>query len=449
MGIYSPQALPASDGDPGVVNAEFTADDTGKSSDFTGEMYWGTGDHDFYAYYPYDEGNDSEPRTAVPISLASEQTQSVKNNSRHIGALDFMVATPLTGIYPLGDAGDETSGVNFIYNHIFTLLEFQIIGSGSLKKVKLSGSGALAFSGGTIDITQETPDAGVAYTIDNMGGESGEVTVTLTTPVDLESFRPVSVYMMINPAEYSGNMDIFIQIEKDYKIMTKSLPEGGFERGKKYEVPLDAGDFANTVTFTYRGEEVTYGIVEGANRKLWMDRNLGASRVASAYNDSEAYGDLFQWGRLDDGHQDRGSGTTDELSTTDDPGHDNFITSQDTPYDWRDPQNDDLWQEVEGTIINNGCPAGWRVPTEAEWEAELQSWISENRAGAFASPLKLPVGGYRYRGNGLLDRVGTMGGYWSSTVDFFRSRFLFLDNDIATMGTDDRAHGNSVRCIKD
>ncbi len=55
-------------------------------------------------------------------------------------------------------------------------------------------------------------------------------------------------------------------------------------------------------------------IVEGANRKLWMDRNLGASRVASAYNDSEAYGDLFQLGRLDDGHQDRGSVTTRYVS---------------------------------------------------------------------------------------------------------------------------------------
>ncbi|MEY4885721.1 MAG: hypothetical protein RL151_1030, partial [Bacteroidota bacterium] len=64
---------------------------------------------------------------------------------------------------------------------------------------------------------------------------------------------------------------------------------------------------ASTVTFTYRGATVTYGTVVGANGKCWLDRNLGASRVATTVTDATAYGDLFQWGRLDDGGQDRNS----------------------------------------------------------------------------------------------------------------------------------------------
>ncbi|MFZ1451482.1 MAG: hypothetical protein WAT20_02205, partial [Ferruginibacter sp.] len=44
--------------------------------------------------------------------------------------------------------------------------------------------------------------------------------------------------------------------------------------------------------------------------KIWMDRNLGASRVATSSTDDLAYGDLYQWGRLTDGHQNRTSGTT-------------------------------------------------------------------------------------------------------------------------------------------
>lgn len=35
----------------------------------------------------------------------------------------------------------------------------------------------------------------------------------------------------------------------------------------------------------------------------WMDRNLGANRAATSFNDSESYGHLFQWGRFADGHQ--------------------------------------------------------------------------------------------------------------------------------------------------
>lgn len=40
-----------------------------------------------------------------------------------------------------------------------------------------------------------------------------------------------------------------------------------------------------------------------------MDRNLGVSRIATSSTDSEAYGDLYQWGRLSDGHEKRTSPT--------------------------------------------------------------------------------------------------------------------------------------------
>ena len=53
--------------------------------------------------------------------------------------------------------------------------------------------------------------------------------------------------------------------------------------------------------------------------KTWMDRNLGASRAATSSKDSEAYGDLYQWGRAADGHQKRNSATTRKLSSTDTP----------------------------------------------------------------------------------------------------------------------------------
>ncbi|TVR72019.1 MAG: hypothetical protein EA408_08075, partial [Marinilabiliales bacterium] len=156
VGIYSPEALPPAKGETGVKNAEFTAQTSGKSSEFEGNIYWGFGLHDFYAYYPYDGGNDSEPATAVSISLASEQTQSGGDDSDHIGALDFLVATPVTGVSPPVEP-DKVTGVNFRYNHVFTLLEFKITGTGTLTKVKLSGPGTLAFGDGTIDITQGTP----------------------------------------------------------------------------------------------------------------------------------------------------------------------------------------------------------------------------------------------------------------------------------------------------
>ena len=40
--------------------------------------------------------------------------------------------------------------------------------------------------------------------------------------------------------------------------------------------------------------------VTSANGKVWMDQNLGASRVATSSTDTSAYGDLYQWGRAAD-----------------------------------------------------------------------------------------------------------------------------------------------------
>jgi len=180
--------------------------------------------------------------------------------------------------------------------------------------------------------------------------------------------------------------------------------------------------------------------------RTWMDRNLGASRAATSSTDSQAYGDLYQWGRAADGHQQRNSPTTITRSRDDQPGHGSFIIISENPMDWRIPRNDNLWRGVNG--INRPCPSGYRLATEAEWNAERQSWSSNNAAGAFASPLKLPLPGLRSENNGSVTNVGSDGYYWSSTVDAARGRSLFFNVDIDNMRTFYRARGFSVRCIK-
>ena len=195
-------------------------------------------------------------------------------------------------------------------------------------------------------------------------------------------------------------------------------------------------------------ETAVVDVTNPSTGKTWMDRNLGASRAATSSTDSEAYGDLYQWGRAADGHQKRNSPTTSSLSTSDTPGHGNFILSGSSAnYDWRSPQNTNLWQGING--INNPCPSGYRLPTIAELDVEHQSWSSNNDAGAFASPLKLPMAGNR-SSSGLLYGVGYYGNYWSSTpVDGDGSLYLYFGSSGAFMGSYGRASGNSVRCLKD
>ena len=207
------------------------------------------------------------------------------------------------------------------------------------------------------------------------------------------------------------------------------------------------------------GIEGTTDVLNISTGKIWMDRNLGASTVADSLTDYNSYGDLYQWGRLSDGHETivwTSSTTSDGseqnrdtmmLSSMDVPGHDDFILISGSPFDWRSPQNDNLWQGVNG--VNNPCPSGYRLPTEAEWQAERASWISDDADGAIASPLKLPVAGGRDYSDGSLYSVGTSGYYWSSTVSGSDARNLSFSGSDAFVYTGARAYGYTVRCLKD
>ena len=190
--------------------------------------------------------------------------------------------------------------------------------------------------------------------------------------------------------------------------------------------------------------------------KIWMDRNLGASQEATSSTDTASYGDLYQWGRDTDGHQIAANGTntpasgiTSTLALSPSPPDGDFITS--TTFDWLMTPDNNLWQGVAGT--NNPCPSLYRLPTYAEWAAEIATWSPQDATGAFNS-LKLTVAGVRRDTNGTLADVGLLGNYWSSTGIPNGAGSIYFDS-VASMSSSDpitsenRSRGLSVRCIKD
>lgn len=248
-----------------------------------------------------------------------------------------------------------------------------------------------------------------------------------------------------------------------FNISLKNLKGNSKYYIRAYAINSRGAGYGNEQTFTtlnapeFPRDNITKVVeVKSKTGRIWMDRNLGATQAATSKTDVNSYGDLYQWGRGYDGHQFRTSGTTFVVSSSDTPGNSDFILPSNNPMDWRSTQTIYLWQGVNG--VNNPCPKGFRLPSKAEWDEEYRSWSSLNSDGAFASPLKLPLGGYRSVGDGELKNVGKMGQYWSSTTNtsgtlgpllLFYGIIFEGATDNANIGTTNRGNGNCVRCIKD
>jgi len=181
---------------------------------------------------------------------------------------------------------------------------------------------------------------------------------------------------------------------------------------------------------------------------IWLDRNLGAKRVCTSFDDAQCYGDYYQWGRDADGHEKSSSGTVSIQETTLTPIHGNFIKGN---TDWVDayPTDDIMrafhWSQRNGSRI---CPVGFRIPTIDELKAEtLDNGVIDSDT-AFSNFLKFPSAGLRSWQDNMVYE-GLEGYVWTSTTrhDPRSSSIRFYDAD-SVVANIYRATGASVRCIK-
>jgi uncharacterized protein (TIGR02145 family) len=190
-----------------------------------------------------------------------------------------------------------------------------------------------------------------------------------------------------------------------------------------------------------------------------MDRNLGATQVATSSTDYLAYGNLYQWCRAGDGHEKINwtsssagtavNGTTTTLSNSTNPGHSLFIINSTSPYDWLNTQQSDgsLWWNGSVVGANNPCPTGYHVPTYNEWNTEL-TYITNSTTAH--SVMKLIMAGERYYSSGSPANAGNFGRCWSSTVNGMEAWPMGIATTSVYMSTGGhRTFGFNVRCIKD
>ncbi|HLP50066.1 MAG TPA: fibrobacter succinogenes major paralogous domain-containing protein [Chitinophagales bacterium] len=120
--------------------------------------------------------------------------------------------------------------------------------------------------------------------------------------------------------------------------------------------------------------------------------------------------------------------------------------------------------------VNSGklCPAGWHVPSQAEWaqletvlnsdggslkEAGTTHWLSPNEGATNGSGFTALPAGYRSY-LGTFSALTYQGQWWSTTLGSdtaYYAKYYYVDFSFAGIydNEDWRTAGHSVRCIKD
>ncbi|WP_343747106.1 T9SS type A sorting domain-containing protein [Fluviicola sp.] len=227
-------------------------------------------------------------------------------------------------------------------------------------------------------------------------------------------------------------------------------------------LPGTATGSTGCITFNYQQAPVTYTTVRAADGNVWLQQNLGSSQVAVAANDASAYGDYFQWGRWDNGHQLTSSTITATPPNPNDPsglgaGTANFYSAGYSNGNnwWYNGTSTDTWAGSTPADVSatNGCDpckamgAGWRLPTTVELTTMMSAENITNLNSAFASNLKIVGSGMRDYSGMFVD--GTRAYLWSGTASSVSGwgETVYISPNVALSNYGGRDGGMPLRCI--
>ena len=210
-------------------------------------------------------------------------------------------------------------------------------------------------------------------------------------------------------------------------------------------------------------------------------KSLTPAQQAAYTTPADELGDLYQWGRVADGHQLRSKTAVNGGSAPRTIAYDSNsqipvgdvwygvpVYFSGGAYDWHGngvDKNDNLW---DFTIYpeNNPCPSGWRIPTSAEWGSIINSYntwtwtVIPNGAGHLITSsgsskptLFLPAAGFLDSNYGGKFGTEQSGYYWSSTMTYYNGSrqgvLLCFDSTVLNTTGGYLAHAMSIRCVAD
>jgi hypothetical protein len=406
----------------------------------------------------------------VTLTLDGSSTARAYVNGSLIGTYTWTTPTSPAGSFNIGaNIGDGNIYYNgkfaaaYFYNRTLSLAEIQqnynafatkttgygsntiTISASSAPTVTVNGDGCinkttLSTTSGLTSYTWYKDNVAISGATSNtyIPTTAGDYKVEVSngTCTTMSSATPISICGLTS----DGKM---IPIENSTTLVSK---DGAINSGKGID---ERGLIIS--------KPIYYGTVTTGTGRIWLDRNLGASRVATSATDTQAFGDYYQWGRPADGHQSQyitnnnSTGFTNTKSTTSVPPNGLWIQPNDGSEDWLITANNTLW--VGANPSNNPCPTGFRIPTLAEWQAEQALFTSNNSNGAFNYSLKLTMPGWleNFDNSGASFIAKTSGGFYLTQTANSNGSVQYFGINSTNVWTDtnlSKRRGLSCRCIK-
>lgn len=317
-------------------------------------------------------------------------------------------------------------------------------------------------SGGTAEVASYTCDTASAGAM-TLGTSVSGVTQTITATVTTVGTYNIST-TTDNGVTFSG-LGIFAGTGPQNIVLTATgTPTAAGSNSFTLNTTPNCS-FNRTAGFGTSSVFVASGV-----KKEFLSHNLGADTSLDPHVPVVGLqGAYIQWGRR--GPNTTGDSRLDWQTAANTP---NFAAAPTSVNANADPISGWIstgaanyaWRSAEGAKNTvDPCPAGYRVPTSAEWTG-VNTYNTASRTGTFVNGntaygsalhygpdastklLTLPAAGYHYSFTGELFGRGSGGNYWSSTEDGPGAfRLFFSSSTVNPANYSERASGYSLRCI--
>ncbi len=271
----------------------------------------------------------------------------------------------------------------------------------------------------------------------------------------------------------SGYIDAVLEVDGDESFSIEKLFVGEEKEIIKLDLKVNGNIKGNILikstggipdrNFSDDDHKFIYTTVMALDGNVWLSHNLGAnytninnpsfnlSNSVLSYNDLDAYGSLYQWGRFSDGHE-LINYTTSGVGISN-YGDTNLIASNHLITDSLFIKASGGWTSSGSTLwqssgVNNPCPVGFRIPTSTEFNTLLSLEGITNINMGSNSILGITAGGYRNRSTGEIISENFGGYFWTSTTNGSGSNYLKLSSN-RRVSKAARAMGYSCRCINE